>query len=1697
MMPLHTLRRTLALLFCLSLLSACDQAGQSDPADQAPVATPAETTGDTAAPTTQVPAVAADTAVVQANSGADSAVATTSEATAGAGATDPLTLLDISERNHDGRNEVAIRFSIPLDPRQKLQDFIDISAKAADSSATVAVDGDWVLDQAGKTLWFPATQPDTTYQISVRRGLKAANGALLTAESQAEIRSRHLNASVSFDSDGLLLTQGLGRGLSVSTVNVAAVNIDFFRIRPDKLPRFLREVQYGGRSLWGVENLTQWGELVYSGRYDLDPEANKRSQRTINVEGIDALQPAGLYLAVMLPQGQYGQKQVSWFSITDIGLHARFYNGQLDIYASSLASGKARQAVEVELLDKGGKVLARQASGPEGRSRFQPLPEKATLALARQGNHFALLPLKSPALDLSAYDLGQRPQRPYELFVYGPRDLYRPGEQADFAALLRDGDGRISQSPLLDAQLRRPDGTVAKSFRWQPDNGAYYRQQWPIPDNAMRGRWELVLSGAALSQPVSYPFQVEQFLPERMELQFNSGNSQPLRLTPGQALQLPVSGAYLYGAPAAGNRLSSRIQVSQWRHPVAALAQFQFGDIRETAPLQPIELSDIRLDQQGQGTIQSPAHWAKARSPLRLNISASLYESGGRPVQRSYQAEVWPGPAQLGIRPAFGDLNPPQNSRVEFALVKADIDGSLHPSKPLDIRLIREDRSYFWVYNEHRGWHYEWSDKEYPVAVQNLALDGQQPQAVSFEVEWGRYRLEVSEPASGLLSSLRFRAGEDWYERWQRAQQGGSAARPDQVGLSLDKAAYQSGDTARLQIDPPAAGELLLMVEGDQPLWIKRIQVPAEGMQLQIPVDPAWQRHDLYISALLLQPGRADATVQQAARRTPKRALGLIHLPLSRQSRRLGVELQAPEKIEPNRTLQAEIRLSSPSGEPLPQNARVTLAAVDVGVLSLSRFETPDPFEGFFGQRRYAVESRDLYHKVIEVSQAANARLRFGGDADLARGGAEPASDVQIVSLFSEAVDVDSDGIARVELAIPQFNGRLQLMALAFSDHSYGSGEAELTVASPLVTQLSKPRFLASGDQSVLQLDLTNLSGQSQLLTAELAISGPVELAAEALPDQLLSLDDGERHSLRLPVIASGYSGRAEIRLTLKGEHLQQPIERHWTLGVRPPWPALQRQDQQLLSPGDQYSPAPALLQGLRPETLAARLSLSSSPDLNLAAQLDGLLQYPYGCLEQTGSRAWPLIFADPQAQQLFDLKQLDQQQRRQQVEAALDRITALQRRDGGFGLWDNRSDEEHWLGAYVADFMLSARAQGYSLPQGVLEKALTRLQQYGQRRGGFFDERWSDNSQHYRFAYKAYAAYVLSRSNQASLGNLRLLFDRQRQHARSGLSLLHLALALHQAGDRIRAQQALAEALKIRRGQGYLGDYGSAIRDRAMMIHLLLKHQLISDKAPALMLAQQLATELQGQRWLSTQERNALFLAGLALEQFGGAPWQAQLRLGESEQTLSGSQSLQRALDGSDISGPARATEQGRALSLTNSGEQPLFLNLQLSGYGDQPPAAISQGISIERQWFNLKGEPVSPARVRSGDQLLVHLRLRSQERLPDVLLVDLLAAGFELENQNLAHAADLESLSIDGRSISELLADTRLKHQEYRDDRYVAALEVTPWQGADLIYLIRAVTPGRYSLPATLAEDMYRPQIRAVSDTPVTIEISPGGTP
>uniref|UniRef100_UPI002B27659B alpha-2-macroglobulin family protein n=1 Tax=Leisingera sp. TaxID=1879318 RepID=UPI002B27659B len=1014
--------------------------------------------------------------------------------------------------------------------------------------------------------------------------------------------------------------------------------------------------------------------------------------------------------------------------------------------------------------------------------------------------------------------------------------------------------------------------------------------------------------------------------------------------------------------------------------------------------------------------------------PLSATLATRVADGAARPVERTLELPVRPAGPVLGIKPLFAEVAA-EGSEAGFELIA--LSPELTPM-PMRVKwtLNRVETRYQW-YQLYGNWNWEPITRRSRVATGEAQL-GRDPLPLSQPVDWGRYELVV-ERLDGAYASAAF----DFYAGWYAPE--GSTETPARLELSLDRESYAPGSTARLRIVPQAAGTALISVVSDRLIHRMAVEVPAGETVIPLEVTQDWGS-GAYVTATVIQP------VAGKQGRTPLRALGLAHAGITQPGQHLEVAIEVPDVARPRGTQVAKLRVD---GADKGEDVWLTVAAVDLGILNLTGFTSPDPSAHYYGQRRLGMELRDVYGRLIDPGNGAMGRIRSGGDAVSGLKMQSPPPTQDLVALFSGPLKADANGEAEFPMTLPAFNGTVRLMAVAWSGKAVGQAEADMLVRDPVVVTASLPRFLAPGDESRARIEIVHAGGAAGEMKLSASTAGGLTLGS--LPASVTLAEQGKA-VLELPVTAQG-AGDHELTLTLTtpdGQQLRQDLR----LPVRANDPVVSQTRRFTLAGGDTFLFSKDVFTGLLPGTARAAISSGPLAKFDVPGLLAELDQYPYGCTEQVASKALPLLYLSSVAQAagLGDGPAVDAR-----INAAIRKVLTRQAPSGAFGMWRAGSGE-FWLDAYASDFLSRARAQGYEVPQQAFAQAMDNLRNrinYApdfDRGGGEI----------------AYALLVLAREGAARMGDLRYYADVKGEAFATPLAAAQLGAALAAYGDQRRADAMFARAAQMIGNAGHedsrlwRADFGTALRDTAGV--LALAAEAGSEAVDRVSLSARLSGA-SGTR--STQEAVWTLMAAHALSQ---RPEDSGLLV--NGQPVQGP--FVQAADGQDMPELALTAANGRTAEIT----------LTTLGVPQVPPAAGGYGYTIERSYYTLEGQPLEAGSVRAGARFVAVLRVKPHEKTGARLMInDPLPAGFEIDNPNLLRSGDLRDL--------DWLNPAKAEHAEFRSDRFLAAVNVRDAAPVTLAYVVRAVTPGVFHHPAASVEDMYRPAYRARSATgPVVVK-------
>ncbi|MWB76523.1 alpha-2-macroglobulin family protein [Pseudooceanicola sp. 216_PA32_1] len=1525
------------------------------------------------------------------------------------------------------RPRICAEFTEPLaETGVNYADFV----RLPDQSMAVEADGNQICIAGGTH--------GERYTVTFREGMPARSGETLAKDVELRFYIRDRSPMVRFPGRAYVLPASGEAALPIETVNLDSVDLKLRRVVDRNLLRAIQN-SYFARPIYEYEDgdfASDVAEEVWRGTGAVQNEINAEMTTRLPLgEVLSGLTPGAYALTATIPGADPYENQpaTQWFILTDLGMTTLSGTDGLHVFVRGLGDAAAMPGVEVALLSRANRVLGTATTDARGYASFaEGLTlgkggAEPALVTARSGtDDLAFLSLTDPAFDLSDRGVeGREPAPPIDVFLATDRGAYRAGEVIHATALARDGVAHAIDGLPLTAILTRPDGVEYARLTSTDAVAGGHVFAMPVASTAPRGTWRIDIKADLDAAPLrSTEVLVEDFLPERIDFEMTLPDG-PITLndTPPMAIEAK----YLFGAPAGGLKVEGEVTLTA-KPSLPDFPRYRFGRHDTTFYPRTEGFGTVETSDQGRAIVDLalPQPEDTPDTPLEARITTRVLEGSGRPVERRMTRLLAPLTPVIGIRPEFDDVVP-ESSDAAFSLIALGPQMTPVPM-PVTWTVNRVRTEYQW-YQQYGNWQWEPFTTRTEVATGTATL-GADPVQISAPVEWGEYEVIV-ERADGapIGASMDFYAG--WYAPAD------TTTTPDTLDLSLDKPAYAIGETAQLRLVPRYAGTALVTVMSNRLIDMKAVEVREGDNLIELPVSDDWGA-GAYVTASVIRP------MDIAAGHNPARSMGLSYAKVDPGEKALAVSFDAPAESDPRGPLSAAVRVE---GIAEGETAWVTVAAVDVGILNLTSFKTPDPQDHYFGQRRLGMDIRDLYGRLIDGMNGAMGQVRSGGDGSNRMAMDSPPPTEELVAYFTGPVQVGPDGTATVTFDMPEFNGTVRLAALAWSPTGVGSAQADVLVRDPVVVTATLPRFLQPGDSSTLMLEIVHASGPVGRAGLDVTATG-VALGAGAPSG--IDLTEQGKQVVRLPITASGVGDHA-IRVALTTPDGKQ-LTKTLTVPVRANDPEVSTTQRFSLAAGDTFTLDGNVFAGLMPGTGQAIVSAGPLARLDAPALLATLNRYPYGCTEQVTSKAMPLLYLSSVAEAMG----LGQQSTiRLRVDQAIDRILTRQASNGAFGLW-RASSGDFWLDAYVSDFLSRARAEGYAVPDIAFRTAMDNLRNRINYAPDF------DASTNGGGEDLAYALMVLAREGAASMGDLRYYADVKGEDFATPLAAAQLGAALAAYGDQTRADAMFAIAARklaqkdaAAEAQVYRTDYGTNLRDAAGLLSLAVEAG--SNAVDTATLASRIGA-VDGP--MSTQESAWSLLAAKALV---------------DDPTVAG-----LSLNGALVDGPfvrAMEAEAAAGMAIRNEGTSQTDITLTTIGIPTDPVAAGGYGYTIERTYYTMQGDPVSPATVKAGDRMVAVLTVTPFEATGARLMVnDPLPAGFEIDNPNILRSGDIKGL--------DWLKTTEAETTEFRSDRFLAAVDWRSANAFDLAYIVRAISPGEYHHPAAVVEDMYRPRYRARTD-------------
>ncbi len=1525
------------------------------------------------------------------------------------------------------------------------------------------------------------------YSLKIDAGATSLDGGVVIAPYAKSFSVSARKPQLSFMGSGRYLPRTAWNNLGIKNLNVDAVNLVIRQVPP--------------------ENLVFW-----MGADGTDAEDERTSnvilKKTVPLRGdLDAPSTTWLDVASILPATTkgvlelklvgIGTQATSRLLLTDMSLVAKKTVSETGLqsvhaWALDMDSTKQLSGVEIQLVRKSGKVVASCKTGDDGCTVTEPANDPDTAdpfaIIARKGDdetYIRYTDLKADVAESSVSGVPYVGYAPYHAAIFSDRGVYRPGDTAHVVSIVRDAKDKAPDQALpVDVKLYDPRAKVVRKLTLKTNPAGVVTFDHVLPPFADTGHWRVTME-VAEKPLVEYDLQVEEFVPERMKV--TAAPKQPDMLLGGKAL-IDVSAVYLFGGSAVDSGVELTCSVAPARFSPAENADLTYG-VEPKGKGVNLGIAKAQLDPKGTAEIAcpDPAENTAFTQTGELTAVAAVLEAGsGRATVKTTTAMLHPEKFYIGARTKAQHAAAGETFTVEGSVV--DWGGKVAPGavQQLDIQLVHLEADYGYGYDDATG------ESRYDRWTRTVP-EGK----LTTKVVNGKFTFDVTPGDAGSGFVVRMNAGKaktelvipgeyNYYDYYgygnenDRSDATPRPAKPTQLVLELPKD-IKVGEAVNVKTRTPYRGKVLWTVETDRLITSEWKDVAGGEATWSFKLDKF--APNVYVSAFVVK----DPHLESKDAFMPDRAFGISSARVTPVEFTQTVKIDAPKDVRSSSPLSITLDLG-----PTPGPTVAMVSVVDEGILSLTNFKTPDPLWQLFPKRALGVETYETIGWTMLHQPAGASSKTGGGDGGpeseggaLDKGRVQP---VKPVAMFSGIVPVGADGKVTIPFTVPSYRGQLRVMAITSSATKIGRAEAKVIVKDPLVVQTTFPRFVTQNDELEIPVFMTNLSGgplevSVTLTSATLPVVGlvvppksPPPITFTGKDQGSIKIADGHSETVVFQAKAAIPIGGAKLRVVAKAKGAAGAFEETDELEV-PFLPAgpKDRAVQKIKLPGGSFDLAAGAtaLKGWLPTSESTTFWLTTNPFGEAFQHLGYLVHYPYGCIEQTTSTVRPLLYMGGLAEdvdpKLAELKTEDM------VLAGITRVFSMETPSGGFGYWPGATEPLEWATAYATHMLLDAKKAGYAVPDDRLKEVLNwieaRVNQY--ERGQHIERnKWS----HYDEQSEAYLHYVLALAGKGHKARLLKLIDNMPGHPKDEQAedMYTLQAALYLAGDR-RYEKALKAVDTSPIVDVRINSWSFFSDRRRRGFQLSTFFDLFGADPAGELLATRVAEMLSGHAsgYYNTQE--------LVWGVTGLGKWaQAVASKGtvDGKLTADGKLITARKIRGKSTDKTWSLMRASEYKSLTLDAPAGLWLVVTSEGVRDKADYKVGgNGLSIDRAYHTLDSTEIDPAKgeLKLGDLVFVQIDVAntSSVTIQNLALIDRLPAGFEIENPRLGRSTKPDWVKDEEQWVPDFM--------NLRDDHLEAFGTLQPGESKKLVYTVRVVTSGKFTIPPIEIEAMYDPTLWA----------------
>lgn len=1471
--------------------------------------------------------------------------------------------------------------------------------------------------------------PNKTYEIGVLPGLVSRTGEVLDKNNtkKSAVAINDLPPKVEFARNGNILPLSGEMNIELKTTNLDKINVTVNKIFRNNIVNYLR-------------NRNRLNANVFSGYYTVQGgRINEEVVSYINLKKMHKADYKGLFeISIKDPKNYYSGSE-SWFLCTNIGLIAKQSGSDLIVYALSVSGLEPVVGVSIKLISESNQIMEEKITGDSGTVVFKNWRKKeikslnnyfslqAFMLTADKNDDFSFIEINSSALNQTRFQIEGEPYdtKGMEAFLSPERGVYRPGEKAYVTAIVRNKNFTVPPQFNLYLSVSAPNRSDQDTLYGKPNGNGVLTFEVNFQNSALTGEYTLTLHGPDSVALGSTVIKVEEFIPDKLKVEIETGKSV---FEAGEQLIFAVKGKQLFGAPANGCRIESAIKFMPRNFSHDSFSEYKFSDPLRTFNEETQMLGEDKLDSAGAKNYSVNIPLLKPPSALGAYIYSDVYDSGGRPVSASKYISINNYSYFLGIsiekKQAYSVNDP---IKVKYAAINSK--GEYQKVK--NVQILVKKKIWYSIFRRSSWGKQAYNSESYEDVMfyKTVDIDGSGSFSFTPDVA-GEYYIIIGNDNDMRTGEIINVLGEGY--------QTSGLETPEKLNIILSKNIYSADDSAIVDIKAPFDGKLFLTVERERVLFTKIVDVIDRKARVSIPV-LAEYIPNVYVAGLLLR------TPDEKYKSLPMVSFGVVPLLVDNKTNRINLIIDCAKEANSNKGIDVTLKM-----ENAPSNTDVILMAVDEGILQLTSFKTPDPIEYFYRKKALTTQTYSVFDAVLPEIRALKEAIGGGDFESMEKRHLNPVvvRKHKSFAVYSGVLSPDPSGEVRYHFDTSKFNGEVRVMALAVNGNKYGSASRSVTVSEPIVIIPSFPGFVSPSDEFSISARIYNKTWKSGDFTAELFAEGPVKINGENKKTvTLANLSEGD---IKFYLSAADNAGAARFKIFVYGNEVK--TEYSFELSVRPASHLETKVLMGMLKQNQSASidiPANYIKQGQR-----IRLITSSNPIVKYISSLDYLIGYPYGCSEQITSKLFPLIYFKElgfiTGRFSDKANEIDSY-----IKEGIEKLEKSRTPDGGYSFWPGSHESDKWLNLYISHFFIEASRNGYNVNSSVI----AGLQDYidkisvASHKGRL--SRREDNIRETN-TYLLYLKALLNNPDKESMGYLKT----ERLNTLDEFDRCMLSLCYSAIGDKKSGLEILKPDFKsrfFRRQQN--ASLNSPIKNTA--VYLLALASANPEDKRINEIIEYLSLSMKNGHFGSTQENAWVFIAIGKARPKKNLPVKIKVLLNDEVlKTVEGNTEVTNLVNMS-----------GKKITLRNAGSEDSYYHFMAEGNPLEKKNRNSfNGLEIKREYRDENGKEINLSSVVQGQLIFVTVKISSKkDAVYNVAVVDLLPGGFEIENTRLNSRGNLHFNPVTNISFA---------YQDIRDDRMLLFCKEISNESV-FSYSVRAVAPGKYTVPNIYGEAMYDPEI------------------